>query len=400
MGEIQSKSVNAYVVSINAQGQLHYEGQWLSENDTYVRGKDYTGPRVKRADRSLTCHEFSWQKYHRIYPRFVMKREDGWYTSTLAAYPQDYGDIASRYDLAYNAALDKAFEALRGNLDVSIDLLDWRKSAQLASTIAHQVRHFMSYAKSIRHLPIREASKKWLEYNYGVAPTLQTIYDAYNEIYNHPEPPLVISAKARDVTEYSKNNIQCIPAGLTGSWGYFQHKGKISTRCLIQLRYAGQNLSALESLSRWTSLNPLSILYERTGYSFVLDWFLNVGGYIRNFETALVSSPRFVDGFHTMTVLDESVASNLVATYPGVSVVSSTTGLHVVKQLHRQLLHFSPMPRTPRFKVKLGAHRLANAAALLGNFVTSKIGLPPRKVQPYRRRVRSGWSSLTDDYLR
>ena len=122
-------------------------------------------------------------------------------------------------------------------------------------------------------------------------------------------------------------------------------------------------------MARWTSLNPVSIAWELTPYSFVVDWFYDLGGYLRNLETGLLYNTRFKSGYKSELYLWES---DEIAPMGGTHAVGDNSWrIQACKQRTRRVQFYRtkltsyPLPHLPRLDAKLGSSRLLSAASLL-----------------------------------
>lgn len=137
--------------------------------------------------------------------------------------------------------------------------------------------------------------------------------------------------------------------------------------CELKCRYKPRG----NSWAGFTSLNPVSIAWELLPYSFVVDWFFNVGNYVRNLETALLYGGDFVDGYMTKVSYAQMKMVPKRYSYPkgsGTGLVSCTFDAKSEAYLvnfNRSILTSSPTPEVPSFRADLGSARLLNAAALL-----------------------------------
>lgn len=124
--------------------------------------------------------------------------------------------------------------------------------------------------------------------------------------------------------------------------------------------------------SRLTSMNPAVILWELMPYSFVIDWFYDLGGYLEELEAAYLSGLTWLDGYETWT--HKHSARYKV---PGQVLTYDYAGQRWKRTFYthefteerqakeRRPLSSQPSPIPPGFKVDLGAARIASAAALL-----------------------------------
>ena len=209
-------------------------------------------------------------------------------------------------DSPLNKALDKLYSQIRADVDLSIDFYQSRQTASFvkafASTIASPVatigKIFRSAARDGR---IRKtssfASDAWLQWQYGVKPSMSTIYTMVKELDKRIfHPTGFYQAKAR-----SQNSLQDLLTDSTSWHGIpIWHDIDISKRVEIAVVYGISDVQR-NALSNLTSLNPISFAYENIPYSFVLDWLIDIGGYLRNMETACITGLEFKSGYITYT---------------------------------------------------------------------------------------------------
>lgn len=314
-------------------------------------------------------------------------------------------------DMAYAQALERMNEKVRGNLDVSVDLLQANQLRSIIPSIKSVAqsanKHLLSMLTANRDLAsIRRSSQKlssrerrkvyrrfnrrsrqalmrrketysevtkdvltnvgsiWLTWVYGIKPTLQTIYDASLETHYR----LINTNNNKyfgraTVTNRWLDHYANVPT----TWNTtVDSKGSWRYHLQVQLKKPG----ILQSAARITSLNPASIAWELMPYSFVVDWFYNIGGYLRDLETAIVHSRSVESGFATLTYrLDATMSRSRVpssadCTYSGGHQASAYVLGHL-----RSILDSYPLPRAPRLMIDLGSGTLLNAAALLTTFL-------------------------------
>jgi hypothetical protein len=123
------------------------------------------------------------------------------------------------------------------------------------------------------------------------------------------------------------------------------------------------------NVSRWGSLNPLSIAWELTTLSFVVDWLYDVGGYLRSLETAMLYNSNFHSGYYTQLWAHQGSWNGKAYTrvYSSGTYYAEMQGVSSWKytRFSRNVLGSYPLPRAPAFKIDLGSERLLSAAALL-----------------------------------
>lgn len=275
----------------------------------------------------------------------------------------------------YNKALSRLYEKIRGDIDVSIDLAESHKTkSMMMQTVKAMTNLAVTFRKMKRSNP-RDWGNLWLEYTYGWKPLVSTIYGAGSKLMA-PTPQgmgfLRVTASAQEQVRRGTTTRSTGYASLTQ---YDRVSQVMRARFVVTYQLPS---SVLTTLAGFTSLNPVSIAWELTPYSFVVDWFVNFGGYLRDFESALLYRTLFLDGYVTEGSLAQADSeikgvdynpSQSAQTYHRV-VVDVNAFVRYTEKL-RTVLNSSPFPRPPKFDPHLGASRLISGASLLGQMLTS-----------------------------
>lgn len=275
------------------------------------------------------------------------------------------GNRSIGYTNTWNDAVSNLNERVRGGLDLSIDLFQAGQTLKTAKRIYNLTDSFVQhYRRAVRGGAHRELASLYLEWTYGVAPLLQDVIATI----------ALIDKKARsneglvhfrgrghsndryDISEFLNIFTQDINVNVV-------HTVDQSVRCQIDV-YLSPKVSRLQTIAGYTSLNPIAWLYEMTPWSFVVDWFWNLGAYLRNLETALIYMDRFVAGCVTYSAQERTTMKSNVVTW-GVHRFTDAHGDHLFRRYDRQVLSSYPLPRFPRLDPKFGSRRVLNAAALL-----------------------------------
>lgn len=257
----------------------------------------------------------------------------------------------------YNKALSRIYDEVRGGMDLSVDLAEYKQNHRMISGSVSQVLGIARHLKSIGGIS-KLASDTWLQWQYGVKPLMGTIYDlADRQIeLTCTSKEYIARASSRAASAGSYESVSRRPGILTQD---------ARSRVHLKVRFAVSNAERF-ALSTYTSINPLSIMWELTPYSFVADWFIDVGGYLRMAETALFCGLQCQGGTLTRTTLQQSHTKTVGYVPPYNEVYYDCEAMTQVKTLNRTLLAASmPMPQLPSFDVALGSQRLLSAAALL-----------------------------------
>jgi hypothetical protein len=280
----------------------------------------------------------------------------------------------------YNRAVGKLYEKLRGDLDISVDLAESHKTKSMMQDTFKAMKNMSLTLHKMRRSNPRDWGNLWLEFTYGWKPLASTIYGAGHRLLVQPTLESRIKVSVSQTDRYTQTTLFPGTFYAVGDKLYFS--AIHSSRCRFVVYYGLAN-NRLDSLAGYTSLNPVSIAWELIPYSFVVDWFLNFGGYLRNFESALLYGSSFVSGYMTQTQLSQfSGFDQGGSTVGNVSYYVNLQGNQVLAYKKRTVLNSTPYPRTPRLEARLGASRLISAASLLGQQLSSlkKPGSVPSKV--------------------
>jgi hypothetical protein len=284
--------------------------------------------------------------------------------------PYDAGYSSSDANVAYNQALADLSEKIRGNVDLSIDIIQAGQAKSMVSDalkLANRVRKqpvkaladaYKAYKNPTR--ATKALGSKWLEYQYGWKPLAQDLYDSGHRLLSGVHNLMVVSGQGK--SKRRSTSTEPSPA----SYGNKTFKSSVHSYRHKVTVWCDTDSSTAQILSGYTSLNPASMAWESLPYSFVVDWFYDVGGYIRAQETAMLFNSGFRDGSSTATYLiqcDETCSST--EKFGSTVQTVGYNGWYKSSGLSRSRLSSFPTPRAPSFHADLGSGRLLNAAALL-----------------------------------
>lgn len=311
---------------------------------------------------------------------------NNWSIVTDGYGPGDSCYVSNACDAAaldpYNKCLDKLYGKLRSDVDLSIDIYQGKQTVKMILDFYNAIRHpvdvFLKNGKKlIRDQQLTRVTKlagsKWLEYQYGLAPTLSTIHSLTSELVGAISSPGGIQlVKARASTKDDRSVVRPVAGNYWSGSIPAKVDSHDSRRCEIALSYTIGN-AQINALSQFSSLNPVSFIYENIPFSFVLDWAIDVGGYIRMMETALATGLVFKSGYRTDTRHRHGeVSVKGSASQYGTYYYSNMSGTWMQKEKSRVVLTSMPLPVLPSFAPRLGSERLLSAASLLSNFLSIK----------------------------
>lgn len=310
-----------------------------------------------------------------------------WYRDDPAEYNEYSGIVtaAANFELInpdytglYNSALSDLFDKIRSGgvgsgLDLSVDIAEAHQVVKLVRDAGSLLGNWRSLVtghlwqslkrrfRSGDRTASRELASAWLTWQYGVRPLYNSVYETFDalmhrRLYSH----MRVTGKSRTAGLNQRSFSNVMFPGTTETV-YIDRKQRVK----IVGDYKIKNTVA-QQLSGYTSLNPVSIAWELTPYSFVLDWVVNIGGYLRSLESACLYRTAFVTGFWVGGTLDEQMAwlqgySNSGGTKQFVQAHADRRFTHKA----RYVISTAPYPYPPPFEARLGWQRLISAASLL-----------------------------------
>lgn len=249
--------------------------------------------------------------------------------------------------------------------------------SQVRKMIESPVMGVISFARKARRKaialapddPAKVIANTWLSYQYGWKPLLGEVFGACDFARTRAKRIRIkVTAKAK-----GHGTGLDIPAtlDLQSEYEYDQ-----STRGHMTIDLAVTNQDLFD-LSRMTTLNPVMIVWELVPYSFVADWFLDIGGYMSMMEQSFGAGLEFKRGHYTQTYWDlyrQKIPPQSFKNGSGkiLKVENPMYGRYIKSGKRRVVLNAFPLPGRPRFNVKLGAERLASAASLITQLLTFK----------------------------
>lgn len=256
-------------------------------------------------------------------------------------------------DTVYNQALSKVYDDIRGTIDLSVDFAQ-------AGQVFRMLKSVSKLSNYVRSFSPKNWGRKWLEYQYGWRPLVNTVYESANRVVNQAVTPKTVKARAAQTADLVDSPF------ILGTNVQASRRSYLSARAEISLTYELPP-STLNTLSQFTSLNPASIAWELMPGSFVIDWLVDVGGYLRNAESALLLSTGFKSGYSTETTLLSAVTTSRGSTTDELGFTQYCFVDGYARQVKKRRLALSeaPFPRPPSFRADLGAQRLLSAASLL-----------------------------------
>lgn len=324
----------------------------------------------------------SWEIWTGSHP-FV----DNCYYDMFAINPYENTDLSeqcyagSLRDRVEKIAYSKFLKELKNSqLALAVDIAESKKSYDMIKRRLDQV---ISFARRVRRktfeisranpndptkAPWNIIGSTWLEYKYGWAPLVGSAFGVADALRNRTK-----YGKFRIKGYYRLNYrpptlVRKNSSGFSG-FTLMEASTKAALSCDFEIRNAWAN-----NASRFIGLNPLGIVWELLPYSFVVDWFVDIGGYLEDLETSFAHGLVFVRGWKSYVhdVSHEIIIPAQIGRQ-GSRVhkcLETAKGIQKFRDKSRLRLYSVPSPQLPTFDPKLGASRIASGAALLLNILT------------------------------
>jgi len=219
---------------------------------------------------------------------------------------------------AYGNMKDSAYESVQ----LGTNLAEWSQSSRMISSAASTL---LGAVRDIRRGDLLNAARKlrlkakpanasihksfannWLEYHFGWAPLCSDIYGAAN-VFQEPMKSVHISG--RSTTAFSTRDGSASNPQVNQRWTDTSHKGVCRQGAYVTV--SNPNLHLMDQLG---VINPLSIAWELVPFSFVVDWFANVGQCLNSLTDFAGCSVSM--GYTTYFYRGEALAFFRQGTYP------------------------------------------------------------------------------------
>ncbi len=281
-------------------------------------------------------------------------------------------------DKLVDRAVTKALLKLKNQqVNLAVAFAERSETAELVTSMIQRITRLHGAYKARRPLDWRTVKRlsgipgrrgeaipnSWLEFQYGIQPTMQDAYGA------------VSALKSKDLEDGSRYRYTVRGSSKVAYAGGFEFfndgyptikyvkSDEVKQEAKVRLDYALEN-PLLHQLASLGILNPALVVWEKVPYSFVVDWFLPIGDYLSCMDAA--AGFQFLNGTLTISNRRKGEASEYGQDNDFYKNVSSTMRWSWdLFQWSRSLYSSSPLPRVPRFKNPLSTGHLANALALL-----------------------------------
>jgi hypothetical protein len=214
-------------------------------------------------------------------------------------------------------------------------------------------------------------SSLWLEFSYGWRPLVSSVQGAI-ELFNQQ----IVSGEIIRAESTFKNYTKEVTTGLFNTYyGWESNWVNESERTYSVKHVCYYSVADVDAvlLSQSGISNPLNLAWELVPFSFVVDWFINVGSFLSSLDAT--NGLAFSKGCYTTCYKVNAIKTSVsTSTIPEITAchgeqVSTVTDF----QLDRVVLSDFPAPRPPgRTQRSLGLNKYLTAVALLTTIVFGK----------------------------
>lgn len=173
------------------------------------------------------------------------------------------------------------------NLNLAQALGEYRQTANLFASTVKDVAGILRKARSgrlgaelVRHLkyprhPLsKQAANRWLQYQYGIRPLMSDVKNSAEALAKTLTEGKVMIVGTKKSTPYRVYSKTAIARELV--------EGTLTMRAKARYVITGP---AIKQLSEVGITNPLLLAWELMPYSFVIDWFFNVGTVLSSLDS-------------------------------------------------------------------------------------------------------------------
>lgn len=188
--------------------------------------------------------------------------------------------LDEKIEKAINDTMSSVVSELNSTYDLLTEMAEFKSTLEFLSSVLMKVRHplqaFIAAKKKLEKskLPEKEIhdaiTSLWMQYRYALMPLVYSTVDILKTI--EAQYAAYRTARSRKVLTHEKVDL---PEDKCVLWEELMGT--------ITIRSTGKHKCSLNGTLRLIDLvktNPISTAWELIPYSFVIDWFINIGDYL------------------------------------------------------------------------------------------------------------------------
>lgn len=251
-------------------------------------------------------------------------------------------------------------------VNLSVSIIEMGKTTDMVTNFA---RSSFEFLRSLRRGDLRSTlralsdprsradrrvASKWLEFQYGWIPTMYEVHGLSELIYQRIMSEY-ITGKVRTFNRYTYTDTETSYSLL--------RKGQVDVWAKNHYRYKVDS-TGLRTLSQSGITNPASVVWELIPYSFVIDWFVDVGDYLSSLDA--LTGVRDLKVIRSQRLVDTSEMEWYHPTSGG-TFVNKAKGLYKYSRTDRSAPSSVLNYGFPRYEPALNVKRMVNGLALIRN---------------------------------
>jgi len=336
-------------------GDRHSPTPYYRFINSLIRDEPYVVRRLDYFNGQLVVDTLETTHMSGEFPVLNMSPPDSW--------GEDFGNIRSQ---AITQALNKM---RKGKVGVGNNA---GEAGQVVRMITDNTRKVVgaynslrrgNFALALKHLGLnpkavfggRTLAQRWLELQYGWKPLISDIHDGTKLLCDYVDPGKPVSMNVKVV----KNQKVERDFGLVHAYRFDTRWKCVGTaKCGL---FAKVSCPALVGADMFGLLNPLSIAWELTPFSFIVDWFVPVG----NVLDALSATAGLDFGTGFITTVEEQRFSASLRAFDAGRVENGGDFLVGNYLMRRQVLPDFPLPELYAKENPFSKAHVYNAIALI-----------------------------------
>lgn len=200
------------------------------------------------------------------------------------------------------------------------------------------------------------AANNWLEFQFGVLPTINAVQDAYNHASMRIKANRGRLLRLRSASQTVKVQQEAPP---TSYWKQLPDCSEITT--YVCYRY----LSKQDFLQNMARFNVVEVGWDATPWSFLIDWFVPVGDYLSQFGSITTFTTDGCDSVKTEKDQHGTAKWKTTGTNGSQTQTFSSHSVDFVRTVNRTLsLTMTLSEMIQRSKLNLSCRRTVSAFAL------------------------------------
>lgn len=284
----------------------------------------------------------------------------------LAWGPNVDTNFSTERQQASNAAVERFRNDVNDEAQLVVNWLERQQSLDMIERRANQLltlcraivrRDFPAIArtlgvprKQLKRLKAKKGADLFLELHFGWEPLIGDIGTAV-DILQSPLADRLVKARGKRIkldVQYSAGTSPKVTSRI---------QGFCQSSCSATVMVSNPNLYKANELG---FVNPASVAWELVPFSFVVDWFLPVSGFLNNFMPFAGLSFKGASTFSVLATPVWQTTSRSVAPFPDRGYTVHTTGVTCYRSLG-----IASVTLVPRRTLGLSPTRAATAISLL-----------------------------------